>query len=91
MNHVSGDARRGVAGVYNRAKYHPEKKAALEKWARQLASLKVLGWIKTRRRFGSGVRAYAYTRGEEPHKRICVTPGQDGFPATARYEDEEML
>ena len=32
LNHVSG-ARAGVAGVYNRAAYLPEKKAALERWA----------------------------------------------------------
>jgi integrase len=32
LNHVSG-AKAGVAGVYNRAAYAPEKKAALERWA----------------------------------------------------------
>jgi hypothetical protein len=32
LNHVSG-ARAGVAGIYNRALYSAEKKAALERWA----------------------------------------------------------
>jgi integrase len=38
LNHVSG-AKAGVAGVYNRAAYAPEKKAALERWADHLASV----------------------------------------------------
>jgi integrase len=38
LNHVSG-ARAGVAGVYNRAGYLPEKKAALERWAAHIAGL----------------------------------------------------
>src|SRR5262249_61017440 len=32
LNHISG-AKASVAGVYNRAAYAPEKKAALERWA----------------------------------------------------------
>lgn len=32
LNHVSG-AKAGVAGIYNRAAYEPEKRAALEQWA----------------------------------------------------------
>ena len=32
LNHVSG-AKSGVAGVYNRAQYAAEKRAALERWA----------------------------------------------------------
>ena len=38
LNHVSG-ARAGVAGVYNRAAYAPEKKAALERWAAHVERL----------------------------------------------------
>jgi hypothetical protein len=38
LNHVSG-ARAGVAGVYNRAVYAEEKKAALAKWADHLSTL----------------------------------------------------
>jgi integrase len=33
LNHVSGAAKAGVAGTYNKAKYNPEKRAALEAWA----------------------------------------------------------
>jgi integrase len=35
LNHASGQ-RSGVAGIYNRFTYAPEKKAALEKWAAHL-------------------------------------------------------
>jgi integrase len=38
LNHVSG-ARAGVAGVYNRAAYASEKKAALERWASHVQGL----------------------------------------------------
>ena len=62
-----------------RSQFHNENLAA---------ALRDLGWNKTRRRFGSGARAYAYTRGEEPHKRIHVIPGEDGYPATAEYEND---
>lgn len=44
LNHVSGVARRGVAGVYNRATYRTQKAAALSAWEvhiRRLASLPV--------------------------------------------------
>lgn len=37
VNHLSGPARAGVAGVYNRATYLPEKAAALARWADRLA------------------------------------------------------
>jgi len=33
VNHVSGEAKRGVAGVYNRALYLQERQEALNKWA----------------------------------------------------------
>ena len=36
VNHVSGRARAGVAGVYNRATYALEKRAALQAWADHL-------------------------------------------------------
>lgn len=38
LNHVSG-ARGGVAGIYNRAIYAEEKKAALERWAAHIEGL----------------------------------------------------
>lgn len=38
LNHVSG-TKAGVAGVYNYALYNPEKRAALDLWARHLAAL----------------------------------------------------
>jgi integrase len=33
INHVSGAARRGAAGVYNKAQYLPERARALQRWA----------------------------------------------------------
>ena len=36
VNHVTGAAKRGVAGVYNRAEYLKERRRALERWARHL-------------------------------------------------------
>ena len=38
LNHVSGH-KAGVAGIYNRAAYSSEKKAALEKWADHIRSI----------------------------------------------------
>jgi integrase len=38
LNHISG-AKAGVAGVYNRASYATEKKAALERWAANVSGL----------------------------------------------------
>ena len=35
LNHISG-AKAGVAGVYNRAQYAAEKKAALARWAQHV-------------------------------------------------------
>ena len=37
VNHLSGTARAGVAGIYNRATYLPERAAALARWAERLA------------------------------------------------------
>ena len=42
LNHISGH-KRGVAGIYNRAQYLPEKRAALARWADQLSA-----WIEGR-------------------------------------------
>ena len=38
LNHISGH-RAGVAGIYNRATYDAEKKAALDRWADHLAAI----------------------------------------------------
>ena len=38
LNHVGGH-KAGVAGVYNRASYEPQKRAALEKWAAHVEAL----------------------------------------------------
>jgi integrase len=38
LNHISG-TRAGVAGVYNRAAYLPERRAALEAWAEKITAL----------------------------------------------------
>jgi integrase len=42
LNHVSGH-KAGVQGVYNRALYGPEKRAAMDRWADQL-----LAWVEER-------------------------------------------
>jgi integrase len=39
LNHVSGSARGGVAGIYNRASYAKEKAEALARWDEQVASI----------------------------------------------------
>jgi integrase len=38
LNHISG-TRAGIAGIYNRYKYEPEKRAALEAWGTRLEEL----------------------------------------------------
>jgi integrase len=38
LNHISG-SKRGVAGVYNRSTYAPEKKRALNKWAERVQDI----------------------------------------------------
>jgi integrase len=38
LNHISG-FRSGVAGLYNRNAYEPEKRAALDKWADHLTAV----------------------------------------------------
>ncbi len=39
VNHISGAARSGVAGIYNRATYLPQRTAALEAWANHIMGL----------------------------------------------------
>ena len=39
VNHHSGIAKRGVAGVYNRSAYREQKRTALAAWADHLAAL----------------------------------------------------
>src|SRR5262245_29479111 len=39
LNHISGAAKSGVAGVYNRAAYLKERREALEQWGRYLTGL----------------------------------------------------
>jgi hypothetical protein len=43
VNHVSGRARAGVAGVYNRATYSTEKRVAPQAWADHLDQVLGLG------------------------------------------------
>jgi hypothetical protein len=38
LNHISGH-RAGVAGIYNRARYEGEMRAALQKWADYIDTL----------------------------------------------------
>jgi hypothetical protein len=42
LNHVSGH-KHGVAGIYNRATYEPEKREALAKWADHLLTIVTAG------------------------------------------------
>jgi integrase len=39
VNHVSGVAKAGVAGVYNKAEYLPERRAAMERWTTVLQGI----------------------------------------------------
>ena len=39
VNHISGAAKRGVAGVYNRALYLGEREKALKLWAEHILFL----------------------------------------------------
>ena len=43
VNHSTGVARRGVAGVYNKAVYAAEKRAALQRWADHLDRVRGVG------------------------------------------------
>lgn len=53
LNHISG-ARAGVAGIYNRAAYVPEKTAALERWAEHVCGIIGVSAINPRRSRGEG-------------------------------------
>lgn len=39
LNHVSGSAKSGVAGVYNKSQYLSEKRTALQRWANHIEGL----------------------------------------------------
>ena len=39
LNHISGEAKRGVAGTYNRALYRDQKRAALSQWAAHISEI----------------------------------------------------
>ncbi len=39
VNHVTGPAKMGVAGVYNRASYATEKRQALVRWSEHIIGL----------------------------------------------------
>ena len=39
VNHVSGAAKAGVAGIYNRAQYLRQRRAALQSWANELSNI----------------------------------------------------
>jgi integrase len=43
VNHISGDAKRGVAGIYNRALYLEERRAALKRWNAHIDGIVGLG------------------------------------------------
>jgi hypothetical protein len=43
VNHISGTAKAGVAGVYNRALYLRERREALEAWADYVGRLSGAG------------------------------------------------
>ena len=50
------------------------------------AAMKQLGWTRKRLRVGKSGRTYMYVKGEEPYRRIEVTPSTDGLPAFAYYQ-----
>jgi integrase len=39
LNHISGDSKRGVAGIYNRARYSDEIRKALQAWADHIGGI----------------------------------------------------
>jgi hypothetical protein len=39
LNHVSGAAKRGVAGVYNRATYRAQKATVLAAWEQHISNI----------------------------------------------------
>ena len=54
LNHISG-SKRGVAGVYNRSTYAPEKKRALNKWADRVQDI-IAGKPSNVRPISEGIR-----------------------------------
>ena len=58
LNHVSGH-KAGVAGIYNRSSYEPEKRQALNLWADHVMAL--VRWAREQRARQSGVRHNART------------------------------
>lgn len=48
LNHISG-TRAGIAGIYNRYKYEPEKRAALEAWGQRLGEMLMDGQLSEAR------------------------------------------
>jgi len=63
VNHVSGGAKAGVAGVYNRALYLNERCAALEAWSQW-----VLKTIVTTTQFGQSDRTYRTAKKAKPSR-----------------------
>src|SRR5262249_2716513 len=61
LNHVSGH-KGGVAGIYNRAKYSEEMRAALQRWADHVEAL-IVGPRKQSVPIGLMERAFAVARG----------------------------
>ena len=51
--------------------------------------MKALGWERKKVR-ADGDHGWGYARGPQPYRRIVVTPGTDGYPASAAYEDDEL-
>lgn len=39
LNHVTGEAKKGVAGIYNHAKYNKQKREVLDKWAKHITEI----------------------------------------------------
>ena len=39
VNHISGASKGGVAGVYNKAQYWPERVVAMDRWAKHVAAI----------------------------------------------------
>lgn len=56
LNHISGAAKAGVAGVYNHAKYNPQKRKALDEWATLVSVIlaRASGANVERPQFGKG-------------------------------------
>jgi integrase len=83
LNHISG-SKSGVAGVYNKAQYPAEKKAALERWARFVGLLVDPGLRAAHEKFlaggDDGARAFAaaVAEGGERWARYLATIASGG-------------